>query len=174
MNIQATSTFRKNIEWNLTLVASQTRHAEQVKGRARSGYYKLAIIVSASIVEALVHALLVKKLGVNGEIYTGNIELYESYQLPKVFSHSGVDLAICKRRKEKLLLSKYPDFSVINKACLSQKIYTQRIYKKVDWVRKTRNKIHLQGLDHVDRSHTKVSVEKISSVINDLLINFNS
>ena len=55
MNIDA---FNKNVSWNLEQIAVQVGHAEKVKGRARSGYYKAAIILAASIVEALAYKIL--------------------------------------------------------------------------------------------------------------------
>jgi HEPN domain-containing protein len=61
-NTRNDGALRANIEWHIDLIAIQIAHAKKVKGRARSGYYKIATILAASIVEALVHALLIKKL----------------------------------------------------------------------------------------------------------------
>jgi len=159
---------RANIEWHIQLIAIQVRHAEKVKGRARSGYYKLATLLIASIVEAIVHALLVRKLGIDGVISTGDYETYECSPLPKKFCPQD-DLVICKRRKEEIKLRKNPDFAILNHTCLKEQLFSKSFLNKVESVRKIRNKIHIQGLGHIDRSYTKNSVEKLSEVMNNLL-----
>ena len=52
--------FDKNVEWNLVQIAVQVGHAEKVRTRARSGYYKSAIMLAAAIVEALAYKILEK------------------------------------------------------------------------------------------------------------------
>jgi hypothetical protein len=58
---------RENVNWNIELIATQLEHVQKAKGRARSGYYKLAVIIGASIVEAFVHVLLLNNIQ-DGEI----------------------------------------------------------------------------------------------------------
>ena len=161
-----------NIEWHIELIAIQINHAKKVKGRAKSGYYKLATILGASIVECVVHALLVNRLGNSGVIYTGGKIAYECQQLPKNFNDKH-ELAICKRKPETLELKKNPDFAVLNNACLKEEIFSKRIFNKVDVIRKNRNKIHLQGLKHIDRSYTIADIEKVSATISVLLDLYN-
>jgi hypothetical protein len=72
------ATLRQNIDWNIGLIATQVGHANSAKTRARSGYYKLAIIIAASIIEALVHLLLRRTVGDEGGISTGEKETYEA------------------------------------------------------------------------------------------------
>lgn len=158
-----------NIKWNIRLIATQLRHAEKAKVRARSGYYKIAVILTLSIVEALVHALLVKKLGIVGSFSTGKIETYECSSLPKKFYPEDIELAICKQREEIIKISKNPNFSVLNNTCLKLSLFSNNLFQKVEWARKIRNKIHLQGLDRIDRSYNKRDLEKISGIMNDLL-----
>jgi len=162
------SILRGNIEWHIELIAVQIRHAEKVKGRARSGYYKLATLLVASIVEAVVHALLIRKLGIDGVISTGDYETYECSLLPKTFCPQE-DLVICKRRSENIQMRKNPDFAVLNRACLKEKLLSEKLFKKVESVRKIRNKIHIQGLDYIDRSYTKNNLVKLADVMNSLL-----
>jgi|GEM_PF-4522871 len=64
-------TLRKNIAWNLKQVVIQLSHAHKVKGKARSGYYKIALMLDCSVVEALAHELsrrYLKDLGIDNFI----------------------------------------------------------------------------------------------------------
>ena len=160
---------RGNIDWHIQLIAIQVSHAEKVQGRARSGYYKLAVLLIASIVEAVVHALLVRKLGTDGVIETEDYETYECLSLPEGFSLKG-EVAICKKRKKIFQLKKNPDFAVLNNACVRERLLSLKLFNEVESIRKVRNKIHMQGLDHIDRSYTKSSVERFSEVMDNLLI----
>ncbi len=45
------SVLRENIERNIELIAVQQRHAQEVRPPERSGYYKSAIILAASVTE---------------------------------------------------------------------------------------------------------------------------
>lgn len=159
---------RGNLKWHIELIAVQFRHAEKVKGRARSGYYKLATLLAASIVEAVVHALLVRKLGEDGVIATDEYETYECSSLPKKFCPQE-ELAICKKRKKEFKLKKNPDFAILNLACLRENLLSPRLFKEIESIRTVRNKIHIQGLDYIDRSYTKNKVGKLSEVMDNLL-----
>lgn len=162
-------TLRGNVEWHLVLIAVQIGHAKKKRGRARSGYYKLAVLLGASVVEALVHALLVKKLGTNGVLFTGRKETFECAPLPKQF-YQPDELVICKRRDETMPLSKNPDFVFLNKTCLTKGVFRKRLFNKVETIRKMRNKIHIQGLSFVDRRYTEGEVKKVSTIIDELLV----
>src|SRR5258708_247859 len=135
-----------NIEWHIKLVSAQVGHANKVKGRARSGYYKTVIILTATIVEAVLHALLVKKLGANGTIVTGDYEYNNAHLLPDKFNNGTDELVIARRHQKVLKMAKNPDFSAMNIACFKENIVNKRLHKKVDRVRKIRNRIHIQGL----------------------------
>lgn len=54
-------TIFRNIYWNARLMVVQMDHASAVKTRAKSGYYKAAILVGGSVIEALIYMALRKK-----------------------------------------------------------------------------------------------------------------
>ena len=163
-----TDTLRATINWHIELIAVQISHAQKVKGRARSGYYKMATILGATITEGLVHAILKKKLGADAIISTGKKITYECQPLPKKFS-TGDELVIGRRKDEKIELKKNPDFSILNNTCLREGFFTERVFNKVEKVRKMRNKIHLQGLSHIDRSYTLNNVREVSGTVDALI-----
>lgn len=165
MNID---TFHQNVNWNLEQIAVQVGHAERVKGRARSGYYKAAIIITASIVEALAYSILEKNK--TFKMPAEDWECRNSHLLPETFTSSrGSRLSICERIQQKFSLTKFTDFKKVNEVCFKLKFFSKKLFAKIEKVRKLRNKIHIQGLDSIDRSYTKKELEFISSVMNELL-----
>ena len=89
-------TFNKNVQWNLEQVAVQVGHAERVKARARSGYYKSAIILAAAITEALAYKLLEQNN--NLEMPLEDWQCIHSNFLPQTYkSTKGNTLSICER-----------------------------------------------------------------------------
>jgi hypothetical protein len=164
-----TNAFNQNVEWNLEQVAVQVGHAESVKGRARSGYYKAAIIITASIVEALAFKVLEKNKVL--EMPLEDWECKNSFLLPKncVANSSKSRLSVCERSQRKFALTTHTDFKKVNEVCLKLQIFSNKFFNKIERVRKSRNKIHIQGLDSTDRSYRKKELEFISSVMNELL-----
>lgn len=161
-------TFNKNVEWNIDLVGLQVLHAELVKGRARSGYYKTAIVIAASIVEALAYKILEQNNSL--EMPLEDWRCVRSNILPKAYkSETGERLSICERKKPRFTLNKQTDFKKVNEVCFALKIFSRKLFDKIEKVRKLRNKIHIQGLDNLDRSYTKHELEFISSVMNELI-----
>ncbi|MBM3255950.1 MAG: hypothetical protein FJZ04_00560 [Candidatus Moranbacteria bacterium] len=120
---------RKNIIWNLKQVAIQISHAGKVKGKARSGYYKIALMLSCSIVEALAHELLkrnLKKISSEDKRLLENYRCFESHFLPIKFSVDEYRLSVCKRRREKFELNRNTDFKKINEVCLRLNIFSKK------------------------------------------------
>lgn len=168
-----TETFNKNVQWNLEQVAVQVGHAERVKTRARSGYYKSAIILAAAIVEALAYKILEQNSFL--EMPLEDWQCVRSSLLSQQYqSKRGERLSICERTKPKFRLNKQTDFKKVNEVCLVLKIFSKKLFNKIEKVRKLRNKIHIQGLNNLDRSYTKNELEFISSVMNELLGKINS
>jgi len=164
-------TFAENVKWNLEQVAVQVGHAEKVKGRARSGYYKAAIMLAASIVEALAFKILSKsKL----EMPLGDWQCKNSSFLP-IFCQSKNKnrLSVCERIQPIFKLERKTDFKKVNEVCLKLGIFSQKSFKKIDKIRKLRNKIHIQGLSNLDRSYTKKQLEFVSSIMDELLGKIN-
>ena len=163
-----TETFNQNVQWNLEQIAVQVGHAEQVKTRARSGYYKSAVILAAAIVEALAYKVLEKNNTL--KMPMEDWHCVRSNFLPQQYkSDKGERLSICERTRSEFKLNKQTDFKKVNEVCLDLKIISKKLFNKIEKIRKLRNKIHIQGLDNLDRSYTKSELEFISSAMNELL-----
>lgn len=164
-------TFNQNVRWNLEQIAVQVGHAEKVKGRARSGYYKAAIILAASVVEALAFRIL-SKSSLNMPL--GDWQCKNSSFLPTFCqSKNGNRLSVCERVQPTFKLERNTDFKKVNEVCFKIKVFSKNFFEKIEKVRNLRNKIHIQGLSNLDRSYTKKELEFVSSVVNELLSKLN-
>jgi len=164
----SSETFNKNVQWNLEQVAVQVGHAERVKTRARSGYYKSAIILAATIVEALAYKFLEQNNSLKMPLE--DWQCVRSNFLPQTYKSTGGNrLSICERIQPRFKLTKQTDFKKVNEVCFALKIFPKNFFRRIERVRKLRNKIHIQALENIDRSYTKRELEFISSVMNELL-----
>lgn len=159
--------FKKNVKWNVDQASTQFAHAGRVNGRAKSGFYKVAIMLAASVVEALAFKFLETNNGL--EMPLDEWICRESYLLPEHYVSNGYRLSICKRSQEKFELKKYTDFKKVNEVCHKLSLFSNNFFIDIERIRALRNKIHLQGLEYVDRSYTRKEFEFISSIISILL-----
>lgn len=164
--------FSENVRWNLRQVTVQVEHANKVNGRAKSGYYKAAIIMAASVVEALAYKIL-EQNNTALEMPFEDWEYKNCSILPSRYkSVDGCNLVICETYKPVFCLNKHTDFSKVNRVCAKLGIFSDGFFMKIDKVRELRNKIHIQGLGNIDRSYTKKELEFVSSVLEELLEKF--
>lgn len=161
--------FKANIEWHIELIAVQIGHADKVYGRAKSGYYKVAILLAAAVVEALAHSILKNELAKGIAPPLNSWECYECYDLPQTYQTHACRLAICKRRQSTFQLTEKTDFLRVNKVSQDLHIFSNSFFQKIESVRTMRNRIHLQGLDQIDRSYTKRQLDSVGDVIDKLI-----
>lgn len=167
--VRISDTLRGNIDFSIKQIIAQTVHAKSVKGRARSGYYKVAILLAAAIAEALAHTILKEKLDGGVTPPPGAWECYECHDLPPSHQPTTHHLSICKRRRTLFQLTYNTDFIRANEMCRDLGIFSNAFYKKMERVRTTRNRIHLQSLSSADRSYNKKQLDSISNVVNKLI-----
>jgi hypothetical protein len=159
--------FNENVKWNLEQVAVLVGHAESVKTRARSGYYKSAIMLASSVVEALAFKVLEKNSSLAMPL--GDLECTRSNILPQIYkSDMGERLSICERKRKRFVLGRQTDFKKVNEVCFILKLFKKRLFNNIEKIRKLRNKIHIQSIGILDRSYTKKELEFISSVLLEL------
>ena len=162
---------KANVIWHFELIGVQIKHADTVKGREKSGYYKVAILLASATAEALAHAVLRAKLAEGILPPSGGWECYESYFLPDSHQNQNTPfrLSICKRHKVIFELTDKTDFIRVNEVSKELGIFSEAFFKKMEKVRKMRNKIHIQSLDSVDRSYNKEQLDSIGYVVNKLI-----
>lgn len=134
----------------------------------KSDFYRPAMIVICSIVEALVYELIRRNTTSPDHIIEStNIhsELTSIKGTTLALSH---DIFLCKKNKKDLKLDD-ADFGKMVVFLRNRKLVTYPKYKQINWVRTERNKIHVQGLKGKDIGYTKEKTDRVGEAIDYLL-----
>lgn len=160
----------ENLERRITAIAIQLRHAEDrtISNIARSAYYRSAIILMCTIVEGLVYELAKKKSKRTNNVITVKEELRKIHLIPRdVFRRKNI--VIAKRTQRRVHIDDDDvSFKRLNDFLKRKSIITEQEYEKLDYVRRERNKLHLQGLRNPDIGYTKQKVKKVSEPVDFL------
>ena len=165
-------TLRKNMGDALRYVAelSAITDVKKYPPTIRSTFYKTCIIYLASVIEACLHFCVAEILG---DFYESPEWTYQDmkviYKTKKDSTESYSEIVAGKRVKQKKPIKRYIDFQILNKVCLQNSIINEKKYKKVEEIRKLRNKIHLFSLAEVDRKYSQEDVDSISKTVNTIL-----
>jgi len=156
--------FWENVKRRITAVAIQLGHAEEsgISNVAKSAYYRSATVLVCTIIEGMVYQLVRNRTKANKNIIT-NIEILKKlYQIPPtIFKRE--DVFICeKTSKDVHIDDNGVTFDKLNNFLKKHKIITPSEFGKLDYVRKERNKLHLQGLSIRDTGYTKNKFNKVS------------
>ena len=125
------NTFEQNVVWNIKQIAVQVGHAEKVKTKAKSGYYKVAIILTASIVEALAFKLLSESQKGKEMPFDDWVCLNSSLLSEKYTSKDGLRLSICERKQPRFELRRTTDFKKVNEICFKLGVFSKKFFKKI-------------------------------------------
>jgi len=143
---------RANLDTALRHVTELVAIADNYDRILSSSFRKTIIINTASIIEALLLWRLKKK------VKTKEIELSEEWKFydVKILHKINVSEQVvgAKRKREKKQVSKL-DFVRIIDLCVKHKIVTEQFSKELHKVRELRNRLHLGGLEEVEREYTK-------------------
>jgi len=97
---------------------------------------------------------------------TKKVENIERQKISKKVLSLKNDICICEKVTKNVHINDNGvDFGKLSVYLKNKKILSPAEYNLVDWVRKERNRIHLQGLSNPDTGYTKHKVEKIGKVI---------
>lgn len=168
-------TLLRNVSNTLEDTSVQLVHAQDVRGRARTGYYKAMILLLASVAEALVHHLIEKACNQDSSL-AGQKPVINKKLLVQVNNsalQSPLDLWVAEREEQPFSLNGV-GFQAMNVFCLETNLINRRLYNALEQIREKRNEIHLQSLSTSSRSFTLRMVGSASSAIVDLLDKLNN
>lgn len=161
----------ENVQRRIIAVVIQLSQADKegINNVARSAYYRSAIILLCTIVESLVYALVESEVAKAGGVYDKRIELKRLHKLPRSIFNRG-DTVIARENEKELLLQDYePKFDEMNRFLKRNGIVDETEFRKLEYVRKERNKMHLQSLKTPDTGYTKDKVKRVSVAVDFLM-----
>ena len=159
-----------NIEWTIEQVAVFIVEAKDKPRNQRSHYYKAAYFFTASIVEALVF-LIVKKYCEANKINTRKQYTYDLlHNLPKeIMAGKHKSVGIYAKNEHDFEWKDDLDFHKLNEIAKINGILDEKLVRKLENVRRRRNRIHMQSLKRKDHRYTKRDVDSASSAIPELV-----
>ncbi len=163
----------RNLLNTISDVAVQMAHARAVKGRARSGYYRVAFLLTASMVEAVLHDYIIAMCNHDKDLIKKVRRMRASkgatalIKLHPEKMGTTKELWICEIDREKI--DKLSSFSGMNDISLEMGIINKRLYSSLERIRKQRNEIHLQTLENANRKYTKQMVESAGKVFLNII-----
>lgn len=133
--------------------------------KEKNYFYKTCILHIASIIESHIHFCLLKlwfdKYQSKNWTYKNIRELY--------VCNDGIKIMSGVREKELIDLKWNIDFNLLNECAYKKAwLYNEDIFKKVDKIRKLRNKIHLMKLGDIDRKYTKEQLDEVFAIAGEL------
>jgi hypothetical protein len=155
----------RNIVITLDEIVAQIEQADKVNTRAKTGYYKMAIYLSASIVEALLYHLIERAMGKDPKICEKvtaeeHKQVEQLNQLNRMHGSSKV-FKICEIKTRDFKLGKTTMLKAMNDFCYETKLIDERLHKSIEYAGELRNKIHLQGLKTTERHFNSVMLNKV-------------
>lgn len=163
--------FWPNVKKRITAVAVQLAHARKpgISNTAKSSYYRSATLLYYTIVEGAVFELA-KKHTAPHYLIDEVKKFKEVHKLPKHISGTLTELYICEKIKEEIhIQDSGVTFGRLNLFLKHKGIISTEEYKKLEYIRKERNKLHLQGLNSLDIGYTKNKFNRTADSLNFLL-----
>ncbi len=151
-------------------VGVQIRHARAARStRVRASYYKVAMLLSASPVEAALYDLIEYKCSSNPSLLN-NVRTFNRakgittlQQIKAPITDPDKEFWICEIKRSGI--DRRSSFKEMNELALEVGIINRQLFNKIDRIRAKRNEIHLQTMPISTRKYNFSTVEKMSKVL---------
>jgi hypothetical protein len=161
-------TLRRNLGDTLEYVTELTAISETYSSVVKTGFFKTVIVCTASIIEAILHFYLKKRI--SRTIYKNDWK-YTDIKTFKVISTTPKKEIIMGYREKEVLNLEELIFNDLVKTLHSENLWQPvGLENKVDDLRKKRNKIHLMTLGSLDRAYSKEMVDEIFKTAREVIL----
>lgn len=153
----------ENSKKRIVVVAILLADAENATSTvAKSAYYRSAIMLTCTIVESLVYLLVKKHAAQKGDVFSKKVLYKKRHTLPASLT-GGRDLVIAEKIEQfQSVDSSDVTFDRLNHYLLNSHLVTKGQFTKLDYTRRERNKLHLQGLQTSDTGYTRAKFITVS------------
>lgn len=162
------SILKFHIKETLKDIATQLNHASQVRGRARTGYYKVCQLLLTSILEVLLYRFIEELVAADSTLpskFSQNCTIERHKLPPSVF---GKNFSITETVTKDFDLSVRSNVTSMNLFCYRTGKISLSLHKKIKSVIDARNKIHLQGLTNSSRRYNMQMLITATRTVNEL------
>jgi hypothetical protein len=162
----------ENAEWHIEQIALFNQEALSKPTKQRSRYYKASFFFASAVVESFVFLIVKNYVDKGNRIEYRSTNTYKPLcnVSGKNFLKEGIgEIVICEKVKENFVWKKDIDFFTLNNIGNRYKIFNKGLFRKLESIRKKRNRIHIQSLNKKDHHYSKKDVEHASLVLPDLI-----
>lgn len=157
-----------NLIRRIEVIAILLELAEKTASNTRkSVFYRSAMIAACSVAEALCYEFIRRNTTSPHKI-NETIEYQELCTVKGSALSLSNDLFICKKNKKDLLLGE-ADFGKYIIFLKNSQLISYPKYLQINWIRKERNRIHVQGVRGRDVGYTKAKIDRVGDAIDYLL-----
>lgn len=164
--------FWGNVRRRIRNIILLLENAEQkgISNKTKSSYYRAAMILACTLVEGMVYELARKSTIGTDHVVGDRTEHKEKHPIPSAIFGTANHHCICEKVKTiRHLDDKGFDFSEMNMFLRNKRIIPISVYENLEWVRKERNKIHIQGLTGKDTGYTKAKIDRTAGAFGFLI-----
>ena len=154
--------FAQNLRKRITAIIIQLTHADaqNISNVAKSSYYRAAAVLICTVVEGLVYYLVAKHS--NRGIIGIRKELKQLHAIPSSVLKEG-DIVLAKKITTDIHINdEGVNFQKLNQYLKKHSIISNSEFKKLQFVRTERNKLHVQGIKGPDVGYTKKKIQKLT------------
>ena len=157
---------RENIEYlandiSVLMIITELQENVRIGGFLR----KNIIIYTASIVEAL----LLWKIDMESKSEKITLlDVWNYYDIIPIYMCENFDIISGKRNRKKRDISKL-DFNRMIQVCKEQKILGENLIKRLDRVRRIRNKLHISGTETIRKSYSQSDINFVFEVLDETI-----
>lgn len=162
----------QNFSRRITAATVQVLHADKkgVSNTAKSSYYRAATILLCTIIEGLTYQLVKKHIGRPPYVIDTKNEYIVKQKISTDISKTGKSFIICEKISKNINIDdNHVGFGRLNVYLKNKGIISEKQFTKLDYIRKERNKLHVQGLTVKDIGYTKKKINSISLALDFLI-----
>lgn len=163
----------ENILRRLNAVKCLAQHVRTITGlstREKSSYHRSILIILSSIVEGLLYEIVKKNTVAPDHVFSSSVEYGEVCNIKSAVLGTTSDVHLYRRKNVDMTINdEGATFARFNLFLKHKKLINTRQYQTLEWVRKERNRLHIQGLVESDIDYTDAKVNRVSKAIKFLL-----
>ncbi len=162
----------ENIIRRLNAVKCLTAHIKgtRLSTKDKSSYYRSALIIICSIVEGLAYEIVKKNTPPPDHFFEDTQKYSEVCNIRSSVLGTTSDVHLYRRQKVGLKINdEGATFARYNLFLKHNRIVSSGQYKTLDWMRRERNRLHIQGLTKADVDYTKIKIKRAAKAISFLI-----
>jgi hypothetical protein len=158
----------RHIELTITEIVAQLDHAESFKTRAKTGYYKVAIVLTVSILEALLYHYIERAVAKDPALTkhpkvrtTNHVHAQDLGTLNKYLAGSGHEFCMHRIEETDFELTHRTNLSMLTNFCYATGLIGKQLKDGIEYAQSKRNQIHLQGLTTTSYKYNGKMIDRI-------------